>query len=233
MGGQWLRWLLLAVVLASPAADVRLAAQTAGRDFSRVARRASRSDVHRQGSHCRADDRAGHPRVRAALTALLEDRLYIRTDDNKIFIVKTTEGEPPGLCARRSGLGSRRRRGAARYPGEDRQQQQAPAIAADHARAFRALEPRSGGATRRDPGHAEIARRADRRAPARAQGRRDRSGCPDSDRHGSRDGRPRRNGLRRTACGHRGVVDPPWIGRPQQARVAGGEVLRRHVRRSR
>ena len=36
---------------------------------------------------------AGHPRVRAALTALLEDRLYIRTADNKIFIVKTTEGD--------------------------------------------------------------------------------------------------------------------------------------------
>ena len=33
MGGQWLRWLLLAVVLASPAADGSLAAQTADETF--------------------------------------------------------------------------------------------------------------------------------------------------------------------------------------------------------
>ena len=36
---------------------------------------------------------SGHPRARAVLTALLEDRLYFRTADNKIFIVKTVEGD--------------------------------------------------------------------------------------------------------------------------------------------
>src|SRR6266542_4247324 len=37
---------------------------------------------------------AGHPSVRAALTALLEDRLYFRNNDQKIFIVKSAEGDP-------------------------------------------------------------------------------------------------------------------------------------------
>ncbi len=35
----------------------------------------------------------GHPRARDVLTALLEDRLYVRNADQKVFIVKTTEGE--------------------------------------------------------------------------------------------------------------------------------------------
>src|SRR5579859_7485946 len=39
----------------------------------------------------------GHPSVRAALTALLEDRLYFRTSDQKVFIVKTAEGDPLNL----------------------------------------------------------------------------------------------------------------------------------------
>jgi urea transport system permease protein len=36
----------------------------------------------------------GHPSVRAVLTALLEDRLYFRNNDQKIFIVKSAEGDP-------------------------------------------------------------------------------------------------------------------------------------------
>ena len=36
---------------------------------------------------------AGHPRARAVLTALLEDRLYFRSADNKIFLVKNAEGD--------------------------------------------------------------------------------------------------------------------------------------------
>jgi hypothetical protein len=35
---------------------------------------------------------SGHPSVRAVLTALLEDRLYFRNSDQKVFIVKTAEG---------------------------------------------------------------------------------------------------------------------------------------------
>ena len=33
----------------------------------------------------------GHPSARAVLTAFLEDRLYVRTEDQKIFIVKSAD----------------------------------------------------------------------------------------------------------------------------------------------
>jgi len=39
----------------------------------------------------------GHPSVRAVLTALLEDRLYFRNSDQKVFIVKSAEGDPLAL----------------------------------------------------------------------------------------------------------------------------------------
>src|SRR5690348_13003897 len=39
----------------------------------------------------------GHPSVRAVLTALLEDRLYFKNDDQKIFISKSAEGDPLNL----------------------------------------------------------------------------------------------------------------------------------------
>jgi len=41
--------------------------------------------------------KSGHPSVRAVLTAFMEDRLYFRNEDQKILIVKTTEGNPPAL----------------------------------------------------------------------------------------------------------------------------------------
>ena len=41
--------------------------------------------------------KTGHPSVRAVLTAFLEDRLYFRNSDQKVFIVKSTEGNPPSL----------------------------------------------------------------------------------------------------------------------------------------
>jgi urea transport system permease protein len=39
----------------------------------------------------------GHPSVRAVLTALLEDRLYFRNSDQKIFIVKSADTDPVNL----------------------------------------------------------------------------------------------------------------------------------------
>src|SRR5450432_4008261 len=39
----------------------------------------------------------GHPGVRAVLTALLEDRLYFRNNDQKVFIVKSADGDPLNL----------------------------------------------------------------------------------------------------------------------------------------
>jgi urea transport system permease protein len=39
----------------------------------------------------------GHPNVRAVLTALLEDRLYYRNSDQKVFIAKTADADPLDL----------------------------------------------------------------------------------------------------------------------------------------
>src|ERR1035441_1661306 len=39
----------------------------------------------------------GHPSVRAVLTALMEDRLYFRNNDQKIFVVKSAEEDPLNL----------------------------------------------------------------------------------------------------------------------------------------
>src|ERR1019366_5904206 len=39
----------------------------------------------------------GHPSVRAVLTALLQDRLYFRTSDQKVFIVKAADADPFNL----------------------------------------------------------------------------------------------------------------------------------------
>src|SRR5258708_21382718 len=39
----------------------------------------------------------GHPSVRAVLTALMEDRLYFRNNDQKVFIVKSAECDPLNL----------------------------------------------------------------------------------------------------------------------------------------
>ena len=39
----------------------------------------------------------GHSSIRAVLTAFLEDRLYFRNDDQKVVLVKSTEGDPATL----------------------------------------------------------------------------------------------------------------------------------------
>src|SRR5580704_13389776 len=39
----------------------------------------------------------GHPSVRVVLTALMEDRLYFRNSDQKIFIAKTADADPLSL----------------------------------------------------------------------------------------------------------------------------------------
>src|ERR1700735_487801 len=40
---------------------------------------------------------SGHPGVRAVLTALLEDRLFFRNNDQKIFIAKSPDTDPLSL----------------------------------------------------------------------------------------------------------------------------------------
>src|SRR5262249_16891905 len=41
--------------------------------------------------------KTGHASIRPVLTAFMEDRLYFRNEDQKVFIVKSTEGDPAAL----------------------------------------------------------------------------------------------------------------------------------------
>jgi urea transport system permease protein len=92
-GGQWLIVLLFLLCGLVPAR-----AQTE-KDASFLAtlgemREATYSD---KASIAERLSRAGHPSVRAVLTALLEDRLYFRNSDQKFFIVKSGEADPLAL----------------------------------------------------------------------------------------------------------------------------------------
>jgi urea transport system permease protein len=93
-GGRRRRWLLLALLLiASPASHAQLAAQTADEAFATALgelREATFLDKEAIAGRMIA---AGHPRARDVLTAFLEDRLYVRNADQKIFIVAAADGD--------------------------------------------------------------------------------------------------------------------------------------------
>src|ERR1700678_859275 len=92
-GGQWLFLLLLALWGALP-----VCAQSPN-DASFLStlgelREASYPD---KASIAERLSQTGHPSVRAVLTALLEDRLYFRNSDQKVFIVKAADADPLNL----------------------------------------------------------------------------------------------------------------------------------------
>jgi urea transport system permease protein len=92
-GGQWLSMLLLTLWGVSP-----LPAQSP-KDSSFLStlgelREATYSD---KASIVERLSQSGHPSVRAVLTAFMEDRLYFRNDDQKVFIAKSAEGDPLNL----------------------------------------------------------------------------------------------------------------------------------------
>ena len=232
MGGQWLRWLLLAVVLASPATDVRLAAQTADEIFlASLGELREASFVDKEAIAERMIT-AGHPRVRAALTALLEDRLYSRTADNRIFIVKTTEGDlsayalvdpvsgtdageaPPDALAK-IGSNNRLRRSLRTALARFGLSSPDPAVRLGAIQdMLRSLD---------EPTVALLRERKAVETDA---------GGPDGDRHGPGDGRPRRNRHRSAPRGDRNAFEPAWLGRAEQTRHAGGTISGRQLRRA-
>jgi urea transport system permease protein len=86
-GGQRLVWLLLAACLAA----VPASAQTPDDEFRAVLaelREAGFADKEAIADKLIA---TGHMSARPVLTALLEDRLFLRNDDQQIFIVNSTE----------------------------------------------------------------------------------------------------------------------------------------------
>ncbi len=92
-GRQWLGLLLFALL-----GVVCLHAQSAG-DATFVSTLGELRDASYSDKEAIAEriGKTGHPSVRAVLTALLEDRLYFRNSDQKIFIVKTADADPLAL----------------------------------------------------------------------------------------------------------------------------------------
>jgi urea transport system permease protein len=93
LGGQRLFWLLLVL---SVAVTLRAQAPNNAGFLSTVGelREASYSD---KANIAERIVQTAHPSVRAVLTAFLEDRLYYRNGDQKIFLVKTADADPLAL----------------------------------------------------------------------------------------------------------------------------------------
>ena len=89
-GGLWLFMLLLALGGLLPV-EAQSPKDAAFLSTLNELRDASYSD---KASIAERLSESGHPSVRAVLTALLEDRLYVRNGDQKIFIVRTTDADP-------------------------------------------------------------------------------------------------------------------------------------------
>jgi urea transport system permease protein len=92
-GGQWLLVLLLAVLGLVSArgqspGDVSFVSTLGGLREATYSEKASIAERLSQ---------SGHPSVRAVLTALLEDRLYYRNSDQKVFVVKSADVDPLSL----------------------------------------------------------------------------------------------------------------------------------------
>ena len=86
------QWLFLALLLASRSVSPGYAQSPERCDLPGDARRAAQRHV--------ADEKdkiverlagSGHPNAAAVLTALMEDRLYFRNQDQKIFLIKPGE----------------------------------------------------------------------------------------------------------------------------------------------
>lgn len=93
-GGRRPGWLPLALILVFPLTVRPLTAQTADQAF--LAAVSSLRDASFAEKEAIAERliTSGHPGTRDVLTALLEDRLYVRNTDERVVIVKSTEGDP-------------------------------------------------------------------------------------------------------------------------------------------
>jgi urea transport system permease protein len=86
-GGRWLLVLLLAAVVLAPARSAY--AQDAG--FLPTLGELREASFPDKEQIIERLSRSGHPSVRPVLSAFLEDRLFVRASDQKIFIVKSTD----------------------------------------------------------------------------------------------------------------------------------------------
>jgi urea transport system permease protein len=92
-GGRWL-FVLLLVLLGAGAAQAQSSADTSFLSTLGELREASFPDKE---AIVERVTQSGHPNTRVVLTALMEGRLFFRNDDQKIFMVKSTDESLPTL----------------------------------------------------------------------------------------------------------------------------------------
>src|SRR5438045_647005 len=92
-GGRWLFVLLLAFWGVVPVRSQ----SPSDASFLSTLGELREADYSAKASIIERLSQGGHPSVRAVLTAFLEDRLYFRNDDQKVFVVKSAEGDPLDL----------------------------------------------------------------------------------------------------------------------------------------
>ena len=88
-GGHWLLFLLL-VLWGARVADAQ--SSTDATFLSTLGELREAAFVDKEAIIDKLSQ-SGHPSIHAVLTAFLEDRLYFRNEDQKVFLVKTTEGD--------------------------------------------------------------------------------------------------------------------------------------------
>ena len=93
-GGRWLFALLLLALWDTGPAHAQSPKDASFLSTLGELREASYSDKE---SIVERLSKTGNPSVRAVLTALMEDRLYFRNNDQKVFIVKSAESDPLDL----------------------------------------------------------------------------------------------------------------------------------------
>ena len=218
-GGQWLRWLLLALLIASPASQTPLARKRRTRRFRRPLgelREATFLDKEAIAERLIA---AGIRSARDVLTALLEDRLYFRTDDQK----SSSSRRPKAIrAATSSSIRCRSRTPAPAPPdsltkiGTNNRLRRSVRTTLAH---FGLSSP---DAAMRLAAIKDMLRSLDEPTVALLRERRalKQTRAFEGDRHRPRDGRSGRIGSRRAPRGHRDAVEPPQLRCSQQARRA-------------
>jgi urea transport system permease protein len=95
--GQWPLILLLALSGVVPSVVPGYAQSQKDASFLSVLGELREATYSDKASIVERLSQGGHPSVYAVLTALMEDRLYFRNNDQKFFIVKSAEGDPLNL----------------------------------------------------------------------------------------------------------------------------------------
>src|ERR1700692_2951212 len=96
LGGQWLRFMLL-LALSGVSGRAQSPPSSPDATFLSTLGELREADYSTKASIVERLGQGGHPSVRAVLTAFLEDRLYFQNSDQKVFIVKSADGDPLNL----------------------------------------------------------------------------------------------------------------------------------------